>query len=223
MKKAGIITVGIVIMLFTAGAYAMGELHTSGTWRYKMTVVVETPEGIKTGSAVREVSNSASTVKILDFPEATNPPKVKGEAIIVDLGDRGVLFGLMDTNGSYDVVFKTFPGPPGNSAEGIKYYRDLKDVEAPTKVMPQFVRFRDLKDPLTVEAVDYKNFSASFGESVKLKAVTIEMVDGQVTEVIERWLPWLKTNKEGYLDGRRSGGGPSLSNILHAGNFKRGD
>jgi len=56
---------------------AMDDSYVSGTWRYKMTVVVETPEGIKSGSAVREVSNSTPWLG-LDLPEAGNPAEVSG-------------------------------------------------------------------------------------------------------------------------------------------------
>ena len=30
--------------------------HPSGTWRYKVTVEIETPEGVKSGSAIRQLS-----------------------------------------------------------------------------------------------------------------------------------------------------------------------
>ena len=50
---------GLVVLLAVVGVgyVACAEMFPSGTWRYKMTVTVETPEGIKTGSAVREVVN----------------------------------------------------------------------------------------------------------------------------------------------------------------------
>src|SRR4051812_10059597 len=66
--------------------------YPSGTWHYKMTVTVETPEGIKTGSAVRAV-----TVHLVPRLSLEVHPtiEVKGEAVAVDLGRRGVLFALM--------------------------------------------------------------------------------------------------------------------------------
>ena len=219
MKKAGIVTIGVIALLFAAGAYAMNELLPSGSWRYKITILVDTPEGIKSGFAVREVfarRNPKVTMETLSHVS------VKGEAVVVDLGKRGVLFGLMDTNGSYDVVFKTFPGPPGLTVEGIQYYRNLKGVKAPSKVMPQLVRFKDLNDPLTVEAVDYRNLSASFGEGVALKEITVEMVDEPVTAQIEKWLPWLLEIKSN-IDGTSATISGNLSNRLHRGNFIKGN
>jgi hypothetical protein len=51
------------------------------------------------------------------------------------------------------------------------------------------VRFKDEKDPKTVEAVDPANLAASFGDGVRLKRVTIETTTDPVTTGIERRLP----------------------------------
>ena len=57
-----------------------------------MTITVDTPEGVKTGSAVHEISNSKG---LFGFPDAGNPADIEGEAVVVDLGERGVLFALI--------------------------------------------------------------------------------------------------------------------------------
>lgn len=179
---------------------------TSGAWRYKMTVSVETPEGIKSGSAVREVSNSASSVKILDFPQATNPAKVRGEAVVVDLGERGKVFALLNGyklgEGHADnILYDVFPlpgkkpGVGGTTPKGINFYKNLKDARAtlePTQY-PLLVTFTDINDPKTVkpvlemELVDNKypirykikedHFEDLFGKGVRLKEITIEMTE----------------------------------------------
>jgi hypothetical protein len=47
--------VAVATSLYCGGRIAWDTVYPSGTLRYKMTVSVETPEGIKTGSAVREI------------------------------------------------------------------------------------------------------------------------------------------------------------------------
>ena len=64
----------------------------AGSWRYEVTITVDTPEGVKTGSAVHEISNSKG---LFGFPDAGNPADIEGEAVVVDLGERGVLFALI--------------------------------------------------------------------------------------------------------------------------------
>jgi hypothetical protein len=57
--------------------------------------------------------------------------------------------------------------------------------------MPLMVRFRDLRDPSTVEIVDPKNLEASFGQGVKFRRATIAISRDPLTTGIERYLPWL--------------------------------
>ena len=196
-----------------------------GTWRYKLTVNVDTPEGLKSGSAVREVE-----VCLVDHlvPEVADADvKVRGEAVVVDLGKRGVLFAIMDTDGSYQIVFEAFPGAYGLTKEGIDYYSKLKASKIITdpKKYPEYaqlITFSDLKNPLTVMAIHPEKPDNILGYGVKIKDIAIEMTDKPVTWKINQWLPWLVKNNGGYLDGQFAGGGPELSNILHGGNFRRG-
>lgn len=211
------------ILMLASGALAMSGLYVSGTWRYRMTVEVATPEGLKTGSAVHEVSNAASNVKI-GFPESGNPADFRGEAVVVDLGARGVLFALLQTDPE-EIFYETFPNPNGRSTvQGItNYNRTLSaGMRLPAALTPRLVTFGDITDPMSVRLVDPKDLSATFGSGITLEAITLEITREQPTfGVVTEWLPWLRPLDGGYLDGRFSGGGPHLSNILHGGNFER--
>jgi hypothetical protein len=160
----------------------------SATWRYKLTVTVETPEGLKTGYAVREVSGSAQPG--LMGVEAKVYHKVKGEAVVVDLGHDKYLFALMDVDGSYRAVRDTFPFSSVNDGDYVRYYASLK--AGPTKVLPAnvptLVTFKDIKDPKTVTQVDPNNLAATFGAGVTLKDVIIEMTDEDVTREVDKYL-----------------------------------
>lgn len=226
----------ILIALFAlAGllAWAYSPLYYSGSWRYRITVNVETPEGMKSGSAVREVrvSDIASYLRIVGgLPEI----KVKGEAVVVDLGKRGILFAVMNGHvghegDAYRNVFDAFPypGPRGAlSRYGIRYYDHLKEgfaYLAPEKY-PKMVMFRDLENPMTAELVygvqprdrrdDARNFVGiaynitdqfedKFGEGVKIKNVAMEMVRDPVTRKIDQYLPWLPDYFGASLDGQK--------------------
>lgn len=86
MKKARIIGIVAVVLLVAAGVFALAQNKVAipGVgdaknkvygWRYKMTVSVETPEGIVTGSAVRQMGNdTAGSV----LPEVGNLADVRG-------------------------------------------------------------------------------------------------------------------------------------------------
>lgn len=203
-------------------ASAEEDLITRGTWRYKMTVTVETPEGIKSGSAVREVWNSTSKIK-LNLPQAVNPAKIKGEAVVVDLGERGKLFALLSgyklhEGHSTQVLYHYFGG--GTNAEGIKHMANLKDAKATLEppYYPLLVTFTDLNDPKTVKPVlemkkaekhpfEFEitgdHFEELFGKSVKLKDITIEMTEEPVTNTTGQYIPSF-AKETGFWEWRRT-------------------
>ncbi len=235
-----------VLMALLVGAYAAWSIaYPSGTWRYKMTVTVETPEGIKTGSAVREVYVAAFP-KL--SPHMLPTVRLKGEAVVVDLEPRGVLFALLSGYKIGADYGSDLPGyvfyPKGwLSDKGIREMSTLK--AGPTELdptwYPKFVRFRDIADPKTVEnllelesdgkhpssfTIKKDRFAEAFGAGVKLKSVTIEMTDEPVTWGVERWLPWLPEYYNKMFDGLRYNTIKSnnpFANSMSAGSFKAGD
>ncbi len=227
----------ILVLFFLFVTLVWGQIFPSGTWRYKMTVAVETPEGIKQGSAVREVSVHRG---ISLTPEMLPSVRVRGEAVPVDLGKRGVLFAL--TGGDYiaDMFFDAFPPPNAGALtrRGIKFYNRLKGKAVIKEInYPTFVFFSKLSQPLSImrvsepSRIDFyrKNIPALrietvkkvFGEGVKIKEISIEITDEPVDWKIEKLLPWLSRIKSGFIDGSEFSG-PSPNN-LSAVNFIIGE
>lgn len=246
IEKAGrkffLITIFVFFGFAAFAALAMSDTGDSGTWRYKMTVTVETPEGIKTGSAVREMSNSPKTSGLRDVG---NPADVKGEAVAVDLGERGVLFALISHQSDLE-FYNAFPipGHGGSTPEAIKHYASLPvgtkgilNPKAPPGY-PKLVAFTDMNDPKSVvQAQEWtyvfgkergQNFEITkdrmkelFGHGVKLKDITLEITDEPVTwGAVDKLLPWLEKVGGGYLHGGFTSKDSPLG--LDGGNFRRG-
>lgn len=172
-----------------------------------MTVTVETPDGDVSGSAVREMSNSTSLIR---FPDIGNPANVKGEAVVVDLGKRGVLFALIssDSDMEFYAAYRELWSGGGSTPEGIDFYSKMpvgtKGALSPDKWpgYPKLVTFTDINDPKSVTLVQEwttgkrgmilkaDHFEELFGEGVKLKGITLEITDEPVTwGVVDEWLP----------------------------------
>lgn len=207
----------VVLVLLILSPYLLGVtgIFATGTWRYKMTVVVETPEGIKTGSAVRQLSDT-DMFDIINFPGTGWGPDFKGEAVVVDLGKRGYLFAVLDTNPQYE-FYGMFSNPHGKSTpKGINYYnwhvdREKKIYDPLTyPSYPTFLTFTDLNDPKSVQLAyktemvgghgsgKYKitdNMAELFGEGVTIKEVSIQRTIKPVTDSVERYLPPYKGGK----------------------------
>lgn len=169
-------------------------------YRYKLTVEVDTPEGVKSGHSVIEVIKPWR-------PGASS----RGQAVAVDLSKDQTLFVLLrseqKSDWSDDAMAPAWPPiqTSGDEEKGVaallRAARAMGRVPLPrirklgaSEEMdhtPYLVRFRDKRDPTTVEKVDPDDLSKSFGEGVKLKGLFVEITDEPVSMGIERRLPWL--------------------------------
>ena len=206
--KLPAIVFGIVFIAGTALAMGQVPSEESYNWRYKMTVTVETPEGDVSGSAVREIQNLLHGSPL---SQQGNPGDVIGEAVVVDLGKRGVVFALI-SHTSDNRFSENFPlpgrigGQGSTTPEGIKYQSSLpvgtKAVLNPRTPQgyPQLVTFTDMDDPKSVTLIqewerigeagrafddqrtlEEDRFEGLFGEGVRLKEITLEITDEPVT------------------------------------------
>ena len=136
----------------------------------------------------------------------TSRIEVEGEAVAIDLGQRGVLFATMrggphGQDYGTDIFLDFYP--PGKKKKG-KFTLNRDQY-------PMFVTFRDLNDPMTVEKADMP--------SVYVQDITIEITHKRVTWGIEKWLPWL-SNMNSYLSGKHVNG-KELYERLSSGDFQR--
>lgn len=203
---------GVAVLLIATAAIAadLGIKVTTqkASWRYKMTVEVETPEGLKTGSAVREVTVVRPEPEIQGLYDTR--AFVKGEAVVIDLGKRGILFSILDPDDSYRVVFHVFPGPPGLSKEGIEYYSHLKNAKAvlePEKYgeFARMVSFRNLNDPQSIQGINPQALDKFYGKDVRIKKIIIETTDENISWKIKSYLPWLFQRAEQHIQGYLGG------------------
>ncbi|TAL40170.1 MAG: hypothetical protein EPN97_00650 [Alphaproteobacteria bacterium] len=221
-------TIWLLLLVAAFGAAAYSGLLSKTVWHYRMTVAVETPEGLKSGSAVRAVIYGGPTTggggPGLDL-------KVNGEAVMVDLGKRGILFGLLSgrTQGydyGSDILLRAFNKKGDVTLRPSQVPKTGKVTLEPDQY-PVFVRFRDMNDPKTIAAIHetaaqirkfypdkkIETFEEAFGKGVHLKEVTIEMTDEPLTRNLDKVLPsfgpetgfveWFK--KLPYGDVRRIG------------------
>jgi hypothetical protein len=226
--------------------------YPSATIRYKMTVEVETPEGIKTGSAVREISMVSRPMRMGEMND-THMRLEKGEAVVVDLGQRGVLFATLGS--ATDPVWSLLNAFPSPCAEGavsrcsVKYYSSLKpgdSAQLSTRYYPMFVAFGDLNDPKSAKnvlemkscpdpatgipdnsrCIDKDHFEETFGRGVRLRFVVIEITKADIEFVVRKILPWLPNYYNKRLDGQRfsfANAVYKVANRLSSGSFSAGE
>jgi hypothetical protein len=198
----------LIALVATASAVLLSRCGSGpSSIHYRLTLVVETPEGTKTGSGVIEHAARWNDGFLRGLGAGPGlSVATRGEAIIVDLGARGLLLCLLTRderrNGSADEMLLsqifTFDKWGGSNEDYSAYLRRLQSrkpvADAPLKSLPMLARFRNPQDPATAERVDPSNLAATFGTGVHLVRVTAQITNDPPAEPsIENKLPWIRT------------------------------
>ncbi|QWG21943.1 hypothetical protein KMZ93_18375 [Bradyrhizobium sediminis] len=202
---------GIFAALVVAAIVAYKTVFPSVTVRYRLTLEAQVDGEPKTGSGVIEVTYSKQSRFAGQRDLIVG---YRGEAVVLDLGSRGILFALLkaDTDNRSipeSIVLRAFNFPggafPGPSVEeGLKQLQRLSGKrELPLTSLPLLVHFRGSNDPTTIERVDPLDFEKSFGAGARLVRATLEIVPAgiwpfnsygltgePITRGIEAKLPW---------------------------------
>lgn len=206
-------------MLTLGAALTLGGCDTpSRSFRERLTIYIDTPEGQVSGSGVIEHTSRFQDGWLGGLAGHMMIGGTRGEATVVDLGPRGLLFALLAPDPTRDRGTKHGGAPGGyeyvvfadldaqarkaaGSGNGVDDRRVATFIDwlnqskpsgdVPFDILGLFVRFRDVNDPATVERVEPNDLAASFGAGVKLTRVTIAIVDEPLTTGIDKRLPWL--------------------------------
>lgn len=185
-----LVVLGLFLILLVYAWYpSTTVIHT------KITVSVQTPEGVKSGSNVREIAYTPPFYQNehgdggLLFSATI---KRTGEATILDLGQGRYLFVLLDVaNTPWDLFFQS--GLPDAEmlvrldmmiGQSRLYQRD--------EYFPLLATFGDPSDPASVRKVDPDHLDATFGPGYSLLSLTMTITDEPVTKgEVEKLLGWL--------------------------------
>jgi hypothetical protein len=171
--------------LFLIGLNIYHNATNTYTHRYRLTVEVETPDGVKRGANVIEVSD---TPKMVHWNPSSSGlmTRVWGEAIFLDLGQGKNLvatLGFGPTGANTDKLDSL-------AAEALGRYKGGFYEEAPSwtgsaelhgNLIPTLVTFANPADPYTVRVVRPEEFEAVFGPGYRFKGAWIEMTRDQAT------------------------------------------
>lgn len=196
-------------------------LASSGSYRVRTTVEVETPQGVRSGSSVMKVY--AHRTFALTSEEKAGSAGLTGEAVVVDLPGGPLFVTLKVPDGSdglgQAITFALAPGGrTGHVDDYIAKVRRLGGwlagtvrAELPREDWPLMVKFRDLNDPRSVEPVS--------PEVAGVKRIVVETTEDDVTTGIKRIIPWID-----HLDRYLSDPGNPFTSTLpeNLGGFRSG-
>lgn len=186
-------------------------------YRYRLTVEVETPEGLKTGSSVIEVEQSMGRSAGTGFGEKIMR-RARGEAVAVDLPGGRTLFALLrsESNNEWASQFMQTLAPKIEGEPWEERFDNMLLLEGEIvlprtfpkvghiderSAYPMLVTFGDLGDPTSVARVDPDDLAASFGDGYSLMRITVALTDDDVTTGIEGRLSWFNEYLDHHFDG----------------------
>ncbi len=192
------------LAVFLGAAYWGLAIKDHYQYRYRLTLEIETPNGLKTGSSVLEVRMSEHVRFLPDMPVVG--ARLLGEAVVVDLGQGRNLVALLGG------------GPTGSEEDwmvrvpimafhltGLSWkekavaltgpYRGTR-AELSREMLPTLVTFSDIADPKTARIVALDELVQVFGPDVRIHGAWIEMTKDRVTRGIELRLPCLVVQRE---------------------------
>jgi hypothetical protein len=169
----------------------------SESYRYKLTLAVNTPDGIKRGSSVVEVQ-----FWDVSIPARGTMHKLRGQALYLDLGSGArpliaLLTSQLHPKYGNDLRWSRDAGPGGKLLSDGPILPDMRDYVAqlarargPHKITPSdladLVTFADVNDPATVIEVDPNNIETTLGAGVSWNEITLEGTDEPVTTALRR-------------------------------------
>jgi hypothetical protein len=181
--------------------------------RYRLTLDVDVDGVTRTGSGVVEISYQIIPDGWINWYGGSHFHGVMhGNAITVDLGDRGLLF-VVDSRpllsdpktgvtvlpdaaylGSLPLAAYGFPqdGLPSRMREAVRQLQHKKGpVEVALPKLPMLVRFQNISDRDSIEEVDPRDLSIAFGSGTRLTRAIVTLTDAPVTPIPPIWPKWL--------------------------------
>lgn len=236
----------LVLLTLISGIFYFAADSKGATINYRITVTMQTPDGDVSGSTVRGVK-LPSSAPLIKLPDA--PAKVRsiGEAVVIDLGEKGFVFALIKDT-SWMELLDSYPYHFEGDAyqDKIDFYQNIPKAQSKNienlRLWPTMVWFKDISDPKSVKLVystvrENTPYGGAYikqdmsektlGHGYAVKSVVIELTHADVTYgEIEKKLPWIWDYKDKRLDGNRFGTIKSqfpVANSLAAGAFTTGE
>jgi hypothetical protein len=176
------------------------------SYRYELVLEVDTPEGLRTGSAVVEVTVRREPRPLPDMSGQNS--QVRGEAVAVDLPGGQTLFATLagENSGGYAEGIAAYSLVPARltSIDHLEERMAIlseagREAPVPRVSYPLLVRFRDIRDPGTIEAVNPDDLAASFGPGVRLRRILIRTTSAAPAFRLGSRLSWLGPGFQGAV------------------------
>ena len=195
--------------------------------KYRLTVEVTTPDGIKTGAGILAVVPDRNYIR-------SGRTTMRGEAVLVDLGQGKNLVALLahrqdaklDLDDINYVALRAYGAARGSRVSFKDISRQTGIVPVQGELIPVLVSFGDLKDPKSARLVASDHAGAVLGDGYAIAGLSAEVVPNgfwpidvggalgePVTRGLETRLPWLAAPGEAPAIALKAAGLPGVDGL----------
>lgn len=192
--------------LAAAFILALTSCSEQYTRRYRITIEVDTPQGLRSGSSVWQVRYGQGN----GIPDRSIYWRVRGAAVVVDL-TGGTLFApplgdVMTDMYARDYPARVIEGHLERHPElGISMGRGWREKQRAIQdarpafdldpnEYPLLVTFTDPNDPASITKVNPNYLAGTLGDGVALRRISLAVTDDYPESQIEKWLPWVRSH-----------------------------
>ena len=190
--------VAIAVLGASYAAYTIA--YPTYSYRWRITIEVETSSGTRTGSSVLETTTIQYPAWLTLGANSSNT-SVRGEAVFVDLGNGRNLVALLalgpraeDGSASSFAPRSFFTIQEGNPAY-VKWSKELSTMTGRRPYAgdkrPTLVTFANPNDPASVREVPFDDPQSVLGPDVRSVRAWIDLTRDPVTKGLEAKLPWI--------------------------------
>ena len=190
-------------------------------FNFRLTVELETPEGVRTGSSVLKFWGRRRSSNKLDPYADGLGSRYRGEAVAVDLPNGQTLFALLNTEGGGDAtryLFLAFADEVRREKDITKGLELLQRLKGQTRSLPRMemtlpnggtevsaypfmVTFTDIANPTTIKRVDPADLAASFRAGYKLNSISVTITDDPMSTGLDKRFVWWRRYLDRHFDG----------------------
>jgi|SRR4051794_36622414 hypothetical protein len=191
------LTIIIGTLAGLSAAYAIA--YPTYSYRFRITLEVETADGLKSGSSVLEVTTRQYPTWVT-LGANDHQTSVRGEAVFVDLGSGRNLVALLALGPTAkDGTAKLFAPRSffkirDDSSRDIQWTKELSTMTGRRPYagdrQPTLATFADVNNPASVREVPFGNPQSALPEVRSVRA-WIDLTRDSVTESLSSKLPWI--------------------------------
>lgn len=189
-----------IVILLTISVFWIHRKSGATVKRFKISIAIETPTGIKRGSSVVEVNeNLRRSPTYFDY---------RGTAVSIAISPTDTMYGILvgedESNNYVQNLYNVIKSNQNSKHLNINIFPKYKYSDT----IPMFLSFSNRHDPSSAHIIERLENGSKLENNTKLKEISISFSNEKIDRSIEDQLDWIRI----YRRNRRNFNVPGANN-----------